>query len=268
MTSSFPAIGTMQCISMQGADARRFAQAQFSGDVDALAPGSWQWNAWLTPQGRVRALMHLADTADGRLLAVLRGGDADLLRTELARYLLRLRVTLAAENFTARSGGPVPIDTVEQATGTVVLGYGSRSLRLDPLSDSPPDAGARDRWRLADIQQGWPNLPSGEPALLPPALGLERLRAVAFDKGCYPGQEIVARLHYRGAHKWRLCRLHGPGPLPLGEIRDTAGTPSAWILDALSSERGTEALAVVHLDAQNEINLLDDIYMVESKFYA
>lgn len=268
MTSAFPVIGTVQCIAMHGVDARRFAQAQFSGDVDALVPGSWQWNAWLTARGRVCALMHLADPGDGRLLAVLRGGDAETLRTMLAGYLFRLRATLTVETFTARSGGPVPSGTVEQETDSLVLGYGTRSLRLDRLSGSPADADARDRWRLADIRQGWPNLPPGGPALLPPALGLERLHAVAFDKGCYPGQEIAARLHYRDGHKWRLCRLHGPAPLSLGEARDVAGATVAWVLDAVGSAVGVEALATVQLGSLSKINILGSTYAVEPEFDA
>jgi folate-binding protein YgfZ len=268
MTPAFPVIGTVQCIAMQGVDARRFAQAQFSGDVDALVPGSWQWNAWLTARGRVCALMHLTDPGDGRLLAVLRGGDAETLRTMLAGYLFRLRATLTVETFTARSGGPVPSGTVEREADSLVLGYGPRSLRLDRLSGSPVDADARDRWRLADIRQGWPNLPAGEPALLPPALGLERLHAVAFGKGCYPGQEIAARLHYRGGHKWRLCRLRGPALLPLGEARDVAGATVAWVLDVVGSGAGVEALATVQLGSSSKINILGSTYAVEPEFDA
>jgi folate-binding protein YgfZ len=265
MTSPFPVIGSVRGIMLDGSDARRFAQAQFSGDVDALQPGHWQWNAWLTAQGLVQALMHLVDAGDGRLLAVLRGGDAESIRAALARYVLRLRVGLTVEHFTAFSGGPLAAGTVGREADTLVLGYGDRSLRLGSPAGVSPDPVARDRWRRADIRQGWPCLPPGEPVFLPPALGLERLRAVALEKGCYPGQEIVARLHYRGRHKWRLCRLHGPASLPSGEIRDPTGTTIAWVIDALSGEDGIEALAVVHVDSRT-INILDNVYTVNSAF--
>lgn len=268
MTSSFPAIGDVRCIVMEGADARRFAQAQFSGDVDALAPGHWQWNAWLTAQGRVRALMHLVDPGDGVLLAILRGGDAEAIRAELARYRLRMRVSLSARNFTGRRGDPVPVGAATTEGGAVVLGYGNRSLRLASLTSASPAPVAQQAWRLADIRHGWPTLPVGEPEFLPPALGLERLGAVAFDKGCYPGQEIAARLHYRGGHKRRLCRLHGPAPLPIGEVRDNTGTTVAWVLDAVSGEEGVEALAVVCLYSSNKINIMDNIYTIDSRLDA
>ena len=265
MTPAFPILHPVSCIALEGVDARRFAQAQFSADVDTLRPGHWQWNAWLNAQGRVRALMHLVDAGDGKLLAVLRGGDADTIRAVLARYLMRLRAGLTVRTFTGRSGGPIPAGTVKLEGDTLVLGYGTRSLRLDQPLDCPGDGDAR-QWRLADIRAGWPNLPAGEPELLPPALGLDRLGAVALDKGCYPGQEIVARLHYRGGHKRHLCRLRGQAPLPLGEVRDGTGAGAAWVLDAVSDPHGIEALAVVHVDQTSEINLLGNIYTVESRF--
>jgi hypothetical protein len=267
MTSDFPAIGTVHCIALEGADARRFAQAQFSGDVDALRPGHWQWNAWLDAQGRVQALMHLADLGDARLLAVLRGGDAETIRAALARYLFRLRVSLAIESFTAQGGDPLPEGVARREEGAIVLGQGTRSLLLAALSASAsPDPDAQRRWHLEDIHRGWPTLPDGEPEFLPPALGLERLGAVAFDKGCYPGQEIAARLHYRGGHKWRLCRLRGPVPLPVGELRDGAGSTVARVLDIASAGDGFEALAMLRVGTPNEISLLGSIYAVESTF--
>lgn len=269
MTSSDPIIGSMHGIRIEGADARRFAQAQFSGDVDALMPGHWQWNAWLTAQGRTAALMHLADPGDGTLLAVLRGGGAESIRQALARYLLRTSATLAIESFTARSGDPQACGFAVSDSGRIVLGYGRRSLRLEPVRDDlRPDQAARACWRLEDIRQGWPTLPAGDSRFLPPALGLEHLGAVSFNKGCFPGQEIAARLHYRGGCKQRLCLLRGKGPLPTGEVRGPDGTVSAWILGAAAGAEGTEALAVLPMNEANEIKLVGHIYAVAHEFGA
>lgn len=269
MTSGFPAIGTAHCITLEGSDARRFAQAQFSGDVAALRPGHWQWNACLDARGRVQALMHLADLGDGRLLAVLRGGDAETLRALLARYVFRLHVSIAIESFTACSGEPLPAGTARQENGVIVLGHEIRSLRLGTVSErASADPDAQRRWRLDDIRRGWPSLPDGDPEFLPPALGLERLGAVAFDKGCYPGQEVAARLHYRGGHKWQLGRLRGSAPLPVGEVCDVSGSVVARVLDGVSAEGGFEALAVLQVGTGTQINLLSHIYAVESMFEA
>lgn len=262
---TFPAISSVDCIMMEGADMRRFAQAQFAGDVDALAPGHWQWNAWLDAKGRVQTLMHLVDMGDGRLLAVLRGGDAAATREALARYRFRMQANLTVWTFTGHHGGPLPNGTAGTDTGHIVLGYGSRSLRLDPARKQP-DLAAQAAWRLADIRQGWPNLPGGEPTFLPPALGLEHLGAVAFKKGCYPGQEIAARLHYRGGHKRRLYHLQGPASLPEGGIRDADGATSVWILDVTTGPDGVDALAVVSDKISSEVNILDNIYTIHTKF--
>src|SRR5690348_1615449 len=245
-----PTIGPVQCIAIEGAGARRFAQAQFSGNVDALAPGHWQWNAWLTPQGRVRALMHLVDTGDGNLLAVLRGGDAQEIRTALSRYLLRLPVTLAVREFGCHADGPADSGTVASDGTDVVLGYGSRSLRLRTAMGPPVDAGARSAWLLEDIRAGWPTLPVGEPEFLPPALGLEHLQAVSFDKGCYPGQEIAARLRYRGGHKHRLYHLRTHASASNG---GAAFPKEITPLDLVTGGGEIHALAVGPLDLPDEI---------------
>ncbi|MGH8190464.1 MAG: YgfZ/GcvT domain-containing protein [Rhodanobacteraceae bacterium] len=264
MTAPCPKIANVPCMAIGGADARDFAQAQFSADLDALAPGHWQWNAWLDPQGRVRALMHLADAGDGTLLAVLRGGDAQDLCTALSRYVLRKRVTLAARTFTGRAGDPLPSGMARFDEGIVVLGYGSRSLRLDP-SPQPVDPAARMAWRLQDIREGLPHLPAGDHQFLPPALGLEHLGAVAFEKGCYPGQEVAARLHYRGGHKYRMIHLRGAVPLPPGSIA-LPGGGALRVLDATSDATITDALVVAPLDIPDVINVLDSIYHVISRF--
>jgi folate-binding protein YgfZ len=267
--ASLPAIGHVDCIAIEGADARRFAQSQFSGDVDALAPGYWQWNAWLNAQGRVQALMHLTDPGDGTLLAVLRGGNADVIRNGLSRFLLRRKATMRVKSFTARVGGPQPEAELLLDAGTLALGYGLRSMWLDPVMvpDTAFDKAAHAAWRLADIQAGWPSLPrDDEPRFIPQALGLERLGAAAFKKGCYPGQEIVARLHYRGGHKYRLCHLQGAIPLDRGEARAADGSISARVLDAVVENGTCHALAVIGIQHTSEINILGNIYRISNAF--
>lgn len=263
MTHPCPAIGQTRCIVIEGADARRFAQAQFSGNVDALATGQWQWNAWLTSQGRVSALMHLVDAGDGNLLAVLRGGDAHEIRAALARFLLRVRATLSVREFACRAGGPAAPGTATIDEGGIVLGYGSRSLRLGTAAAEPPDPDARSVWHLEDIRNGWPSLPAGEPRFLPPALGLEHLQAVSFDKGCYPGQEIAARLRYRGGHKHRLYHLQGPAS-PSGDR--PAFPDGVSCLDAVTHGETTDALAVGPVELPHEFPVAGRTQRVISGF--
>lgn len=265
MPDRAPAIGPIACIEIVGPDARRFAQAQFAGDVEALAADAWQWNAWLSAQGRVRAVMQLAAAGDGNLLAILRAGEAESLCTDLARYRMRDRVTLQARTFTGHVAGPLPGCTVSRETsGTVLLGYGDRSLGL-AVTSAPADAAASLAWRLRAIRQGWPTLPADAADFLPPALGLERLGAVSFSKGCYPGQEIATRLHHRRNHKWRLGHLSGPHSLVPGAAQIDSGS-NVWVLDSIATSEGAESLAVVPITSSNDINILGEIHHVVSIF--
>ena len=241
--------GDAQCILLAGADARAFAQAQFAGDVRTLQAGEWQWNAWLDAKGAVRALMHLADLGDGSLFALLRGGDAQSSCSSLQRFVLRAKVSLAVSNgWHCHAGAGLPLGTIRNEAGAIGFGYGDRSLWLQ-RNDIPADASGEEALRLAAIRNGWPTLPPGEEhVFLPPALGLEHLGAVSFGKGCYPGQEIAARLHYRGGHKLRLAHL-------LSDALPIAGQPlsaaqRAIVLDAVTARRGCESLVVLEESAQ------------------
>jgi folate-binding protein YgfZ len=258
----------VHCIAIEGPDARRFAQAQFSGDVGSLREGRWQWNAWLDARGRVQALMHLACMGDDRLLAILRGGDAEKLRADLSRYLLRSKATVMARVFSGIACDAVPTGQVAaDAQGSIVFGYGDRSLRLmQPGADADPQAA--NAWRLADIRAGWPTLPAGAPVFLPPALGLERLGAVSFEKGCYPGQEIVARLHYRGGHKFGLAHLRGPNKLESGNAFDADDLGPVSVLDCVGVNGSAEVLAVVPKSDSSTISILDRLFDVISRYDA
>lgn len=260
-----PAIARVHCLAISGADARRFAQAQFSSDVDALAAGHWQWSAWLNPAGRVMALMHLFDPGDGSLFAVMRGGNPETIRTELARYLLRSRATLTLEIRTARAGGPSPLGTLHAEDGCVVLGCGPRSLWLDP-APAPADASALTDWRLADIRAGWPNLPAGAARYLAPALGLRRLGAIALQKGCYPGQEIMARLQHRGGRTRGLYRIGGPRAPTPGDHASGAGSRGVSVLDVEAAGGGYEALVTAPQTDAGAIDIEGNAYAILARF--
>ena len=252
-----PAPGDTQCIELSGADARAFAQAQFSGNLERLRPGTWQWNAWLDANGSVRALMHLAcldgDGSGGeRLLVLLRGGDAQAACAALRRFVLRAKVSLNVLSGLRRTAGAaLPFGEIEVESGAIGFGYGDRGLWLKTNATAIEPALEHEA-RLADIRAGWPTLPpGGGHVFLPPALGLEHLAAVSFDKGCYPGQEIAARLHYRGGHKLRLCHVRADFPLTAGQP-PLPSLPRAIVLDALQTAHGFEALAVLDESAVND----------------
>ena len=234
-----------ETLLIEGPDAIAFAQSQFSSDVSSLAVGRWQFSAWLDAQGRVRALFHLARLNEQSLLLVLRGGHADALAEGLRRFVFRSKVRVEA--MPARALGTSDardMYEVRQNDAGVVLGCGSHALSIGAHAD--------DDWRVEHIRMGWPWLPDEAlDALLPPALSLERLQGIAFDKGCYPGQEIVARLHYRGGHKRHMHCVVLSQYVPPGTVLRDEQSDAVFVLDSVLANQSYIALAVVS-DAVSE----------------
>src|SRR5690606_1608519 len=253
---TFFAIPGWSVISLHGADASRFAQAQFMGDVDALQPGHWQWNGWLTPKGRVIALFALLRHDADSLHLLLADAEPQGFVAALSRYVFRSKLRIAHEAGLSVSGrfGPA-----EVAAGSAFAGAASPvDLQLDfggaggprtlavTTGATPDDPGAAARWRACDLAHGLPRLDAEQAGQwTPQQLSLDRLRAYSVKKGCYPGQEIVARTHFLGQAKRGLVRLGAETAIPTGDVFSpeapdrTAGT--------VASVAGNEALAVLPL---------------------
>lgn len=232
----------LRLLELTGADAMNFAHAQFSSDVRALEDGQWQWSAWLSPQGRVRAFFQLIRDDGEHLRLLLRGGDAQALRAALAPYVLRAQVALRVIEM------PV-CGTYQTSAGALALpGTPPRWLVVGgPAGDANSAPPLRDAWRLADIRAGLPMLAADlQDQLLPQWLGLDRLGAVSVKKGCYPGQEIMARLHFKGGNKRSLYRLELTTPdVP------SAGSPLAPRTEG-QEEIGLIVMAVRRQDGKVE----------------
>lgn len=252
-----------ELIEIAGPDAIAFAHAQFSSDVAGLAPASWQWSAWLNAQGRTRAVFVLARTGPDRLLAWLPLGGAATIRDALRRFVLRAKVRIealenwafgtladAAAGFAARAA-IVHRDGIALAQP----GPAPRLAWLGPAADASVDVAALSAWRLAEVRAGLPWI--ADPTrdeFVPQALDLERLDAIRFDKGCFPGQEIAARLRYRGGLKQKLRRVALSGvaeAAPGLEIRSAQGRSGTLLYAARVAAAGHEALAVMG-DASHE----------------
>jgi folate-binding protein YgfZ len=245
-----------ELVEIAGADALAFAHAQFASNVRALEPSSWQWSAWLTAQGRVHAMFALLRAESDRLLMWLPLGDATATRDALARFVFRAKVSLTVRDgwtLCRLDGRSAPSARgLDARLGGVALaqpGIEPRGAWLGPAPSTPPDAAALDAWRRADIAAGLPWIAAGtRDEFVPQALDLERLDAIAFDKGCFPGQEIAARLHFRGGNKRRLRKLVLTGetlPRP-GLAIERAGAAVGTVLYGTTiGSRRHEALAVL-----------------------
>lgn len=251
-------------IALEGRDAAVFAQAQFMNDVKPLGDGQWQWNGWLTPKGRVIALFALLRLSDQRLRLVVPDADAAALAERLRRFVFRSKVAIAVRedlHAAGRWGRPAQARDAALAgdeDAGLELDYsgdgGARSLILAP-APAPANAEAAARWALADLGHGLPRLAAAQAEhWTPQQLSLERLRAFSVKKGCYPGQEIVARTHFLGKAKRGLVLFAAAAPIAEGaEVR---GTESVLGTVAASAGSGDTHLALAVLPLEREAQAL------------
>lgn len=262
LDGGFSANPGIASLTLEGRDAVTFAQAQFMSDVSALAPGHWHWSGWLTPKGRVIALFALLKHADDRLQVLLLDADPAAFAAQLQRFVFRSKVAVRIDAGVPIAGAFV---APAEASGARFAAIGDGGLELDFGTPAQPrtlrvgiaaaaDGNAALAWRQADLAHGLPRLDAQiEPQWTPQQLSLGQLKAYSVKKGCYPGQEIVARTHFLGQAKRGLMRMQGPSVGELDEVM--AGAPTD---DGIAAPRpigqvicaaGDQGLAVMPLDA-------------------
>ncbi|MEO8000392.1 MAG: folate-binding protein [Arenimonas sp.] len=198
-----------------------FIQAQSMNDVNALADGQWHWNGLLNPKGRLIALFALVRIRADLVYLLMPDFPAEKLRTHLQRFVFRSKVKLVldtgnvfAAEFDLGTGADLPRDFIVGDTENgLVLDFSSdaisRRLWMLPIrlaAGIPYSTIVEAKWRDADISHGLPRFSETQIELwTPQMLSLERLNAFSLKKGCYPGQEIVARTHYLGQAKRQTC---------------------------------------------------------------
>ena len=250
-------LGSAEIIEIAGPDAVAFAHAQFTSDVAGVAIGAWQWSAWLSAQGRARGVFALLRTDADRLSLWLPLGGAAMLRDALSRFVLRAKVKIQTKDgwALARLDGMTadlePRQAMPHRDGYAFAqpGTQARIAWLGPAPTQHAEPAALVAWRLEDIAAGLPWLdPALQDEFVPQALDLARIDAIRFDKGCYPGQEIVARLHFKGGLKrgLRRLRLAGEHPVTPGlRIQNENGESGVVLYGATMSPGRHEALAVL-----------------------
>lgn len=248
-------------LALKGPDAIAFAQAQFMNDVGALTDGQWQWNGWLTPKGRVIALFALFRLDAQTLWMLLPDVGAHEFIPLLQRYVFRSKVALSAVE-TAIAGAFDPATVAAGASfailddGRVELDmHGEDGARRLLIGGSPEreDADAVARWAQADLAHGLPRLPTSQrEQWTPQQLSLDRLRAFSVKKGCYPGQEIVARTHYLGQVKRGLALLETRGDAACEVLAGSRVDAVGRSIGSVACANRHLVLAVMPLDASTE----------------
>jgi folate-binding protein YgfZ len=270
-----------------GADAIAFLQGQVSNDTRRLQSGAPLLAAYSSAQGRVIAVLHLLPHSSG-VMAVLPRELVTLTLERLRKFVLRAKVTIedlsdryevvgaydatapwtpASEHagYVERDG--VGIARVDGAAGTGSNRYwiirpADATPRADAgpaADDAPPGSAApsadADRierdWRLADIRAGMPRVyVATSEQFVAQMLNLDLIDGISFKKGCYTGQEIIARAQHLGRIKRRMFRLRLPaGAWSIGQALRLTDGRSGRITEIAAVEDGFEALAVLTLDA-------------------
>jgi folate-binding protein YgfZ len=208
-------------IKVSGRDATQFLQGQLTQDVELLKSATGLAAAWCNPQGRVIVTMRLISMPDAIGL-VIPQDIADEVCGRLLRYRLRSQVHIVADaeewhcaavSSPALDSAPAPWESLQ--SGDVVMS----GLSSDPpvtelygpqaavLSLAPEANTARIDCARAQIQAGIPRIGmKNSEKYTPHMLNLDRIGAISFSKGCYTGQEIIARTQHLGASKRRLMR--------------------------------------------------------------
>lgn len=272
LITDLPGLGFLR---ISGADAKNFLQNLTSNDVAHLDENAAQYNSICSPKGRMLANF-LVFRMDGDYILQMPKTMLDQVKKRLSMYILRSRVSIVDAELSALgiSGDALP-DSIPQS----VMGVG----RIDSavairLSDSrfeivtdhenaerlietyPATRCAPPYWERLEILEGIPVvLPETEGLFVPQMMNFELIGGVSFQKGCYPGQEIVTRTHFLGKTKRRMVLAHvdsGIEPSPGEDIfcgLDATGTVARV---APSPEGGFDILAVIHIEhRENELRL-------------
>lgn len=253
-----------QVLHFSGAKAQAFLQGQFTLDLSLLAPNQIKLGAYCNPQGRVLALFYLyKDALDyfAILPASLASNTQTILRpyAALSKIQMKLRddihiwgfdwVTYQKIMAMPAQSNTLASDALTQALGvTLSLPHSvEEDQRLLFLSTQPihfPIINQEAQWHLLNLDQGIPCLTQETSGLfLPQELQLLEKGCVSLKKGCYVGQEVIARLHYRSQFKRLLCKIQSSHSMHAGADLFSQGKTMGKIID------------VVQIDEKNSVGL-------------
>jgi folate-binding protein YgfZ len=274
----------MGVLRFSGPDAVGFLQGQVSNDTAPLSRGAPVLAAYSTPQGRVLAILHLLPHSSG-ILGILPREVAASTLERLRKFVLRAKVKIedVSEEIAVvgiHGSTLLAAGAIESPDTTGYLekdGIGVARVRRDPLPPSESErycaserywligdpasiaaVGLCDdavrvehNWRLGDIRDGQPQVYAATSELfVAQMLNLDLIGGISFSKGCYTGQEIIARTQHLGRIKRRLSRLRLPSASwAIGHAIRLADGRAGRLTELARVDEGFEALAVLSLDA-------------------
>ena len=270
-------LDSLGVLRARGADAVNFLQGQLSNDVRLLTAERSLPAGYHNPQGRTVALLRLIELAPGDIIAILPRELAGAVLTRMSKFILRAKVKLtddspdwaiagliAAREPSAHAPAaalpaalPAELNAVTRTGGSVTVRVApdpARWLVAQP-AEAPAAAGAAPcaAWERLAIAGGEPEVYAAtSEEFVAQMLNLDVIGAIAFDKGCYTGQEVIARAHYRGRVKRRLQRFvtRVPRSLAPGDAAQLAdGRPLKVVRAVRLPDGRSEFLAVAPVAA-------------------
>lgn len=271
MPLQYAALRDRVCVAVSGPDATPFLHGQLSQAVLELDPPKSPLAGWADARGRLRALVRVVRLPERWLLVTPRSGADELVR-KLRMFVLRSKVALElatdvevgallgdAGAALARYGAAAetPANHVIRGGDVLFVRVGGDYWQVlgppaalaawaAPLAATDDNAAA-----LAEIRLGLPEItPATAERYVAQMLNLDALGALSFDKGCYPGQEIIARVHNLGGVKRRARRYAAASAPPASGTAVLAGAQAVGeVVRSAPAESGCEALAVVEHSA-------------------
>ncbi len=261
-------------IEVSGEDALAFLQGQLTNDASLASAERAQWTGHCTAKGRLLFIFLLWQGRQSFLLQLPRA-LREAAQKRIGMYVLRSKVKLADASDRFASIGLAgeqapsllralgiepprqPLEIVNTAKLSVIALPRERYLLLAPASEKPALTANADvlAWRRLEIEAGIPRMSAAtQDQFVPQMVNLDLIGGVSFNKGCYTGQEIVARTHYLGKVKRRMLRMRAPaGASPqAGDPLFSAalpGQPAGMVVNAVPTpDGGAELLAVVQLE--------------------
>lgn len=271
-------------LHVEGEDRVTFLQGQLTNDIRLLDGSRSQYTGYCTAKGRLLALF-LAFADKERICLQLNGALLEPAMKRLQMYVLRAKVTLrdassdivrlglagdVAERLLTEQFGQAPRSVHEQLTlpDAVIIRLPGQRPRYEifvPVDKAPALWESLRRtaqpvgapcWDWLEVEAGIPDIgPATQEAFVPQMVNLDVLGGISFKKGCYTGQEIVARTHYLGKVKRRTLPLHIPAGLeaqagdPLYAGENDSEAVGMLVRVAPSPHGGLDALAELRLEA-------------------
>jgi len=271
-------LDNLAVLRVLGEDRVSFLQGQLTQDLLKLSDSQSLLAGWANPKGRLYCVMHLCRRGD-EILAVLPAELLDGVLRRLQMFVLRADVSVEAADLAVLGVLDLPANETAPIAGLElpaspgacvssdrlllarVPGDASRALALgdaDSIIESLSGAGSRADpadWLRAGVTAGVPTISAvGSEAFVPQMINLDLLDGISFSKGCYVGQEVVARTQNLGRIKRRMFRyrLAGDGSVADGDALLAAdGSKAGTVVNTAAGDDGHELLAVVSLGHQD-----------------